>query len=188
VSGVPWLIITGSGLDDSIYLHFLYNLYYSQSVTALPSIYSLHKSLGQAPFSSLYSSVLLCTPSDNWQFQVKDGQSVIQSVSLGVEPHLGLMTRYLLLSDNYGLVFLGHPLRLEDGSVFCQVKKSRHGPRSIENTAPLLLHKRVTMQLPSKHSRRGPHRKHLSFLSRIVIAACLLVRYPATDVLLLLRA
>jgi hypothetical protein len=26
-----------------------------------------------------------------------DGQSVSQSVSLGVEPHLGLMTRYLLL-------------------------------------------------------------------------------------------
>jgi hypothetical protein len=30
-----------------------------------------------------------------------------QSVSLGVEPHLGLMTRYLLLFDSYGLVFVG---------------------------------------------------------------------------------
>jgi hypothetical protein len=30
-----------------------------------------------------------------------------QSVSLGVEPHLGLMTRYLLLFDSYGLVFMG---------------------------------------------------------------------------------
>jgi hypothetical protein len=30
--------------------------------------------------------------------------TVIQSVSLGVEPHLGLMTRYLLLFDSYGLV------------------------------------------------------------------------------------
>jgi hypothetical protein len=30
---------------------------------------------------------------------------VSQSVSLGVEPHLGLMTRYLLLFDSYGLVF-----------------------------------------------------------------------------------
>jgi hypothetical protein len=28
-----------------------------------------------------------------------------QSVSLGAEPHLGLMTRYLVLFDNYGLVF-----------------------------------------------------------------------------------
>jgi hypothetical protein len=36
----------------------------------------------------------------------------------------------------------------------------------------------------SKQSRRGPHRKYLSFLSRIVIAACLLVWYPATDGLL----
>jgi hypothetical protein len=33
-----------------------------------------------------------------------------QSVSLGVEPHLGLMTRYVLLFDIYGLVFVGRPL------------------------------------------------------------------------------
>jgi hypothetical protein len=36
--------------------------------------------------------------------------TVAQSVSLGVEPHLGLMTRYLLLFDSRGLVFLGRPL------------------------------------------------------------------------------
>jgi hypothetical protein len=36
--------------------------------------------------------------------------TVSQSVSLGVEPHLGLMTRYLLLSDSYGLLFVGRPL------------------------------------------------------------------------------
>jgi hypothetical protein len=29
--------------------------------------------------------------------------TVGQSVSLGLEPHLGLMTRYLLLFDSYGL-------------------------------------------------------------------------------------
>jgi hypothetical protein len=33
-----------------------------------------------------------------------------QSLSLGVEPHLGLMTRYLLFFDSYGLVFVGRPL------------------------------------------------------------------------------
>jgi hypothetical protein len=33
-----------------------------------------------------------------------------QSVSLGVELHLGLMTRCLLLFDSYGLVFVGRPL------------------------------------------------------------------------------
>jgi hypothetical protein len=32
-----------------------------------------------------------------------------QSVSLGVESHLGLMTRYLLLFDSYGLVLCGVP-------------------------------------------------------------------------------
>jgi hypothetical protein len=45
--------------------------------------------------------------------------TVGQSLSLGVESHLGLMTRYLLLFDSYGLVFVGRPLWREDGSVFC---------------------------------------------------------------------
>jgi hypothetical protein len=44
---------------------------------------------------------------------------VSQSVSLGVEPHLGLMTRYLLLFDSYGLALVRRPLWREDGSVFC---------------------------------------------------------------------
>jgi hypothetical protein len=35
---------------------------------------------------------------------------VSQSVNLGVEPHLGLMTRYLLPFDSYGLVLVGRPL------------------------------------------------------------------------------
>jgi hypothetical protein len=33
-------------------------------------------------------------------------ESVIQSISVGVEPHLGLMTRCLLLFDSHGLVFV----------------------------------------------------------------------------------
>jgi hypothetical protein len=44
--------------------------------------------------------------------------TVSQSVSLGVEAHLGLMTRYLLLFDNYGPVFVGRSLWREDGSVW----------------------------------------------------------------------
>jgi hypothetical protein len=36
-----------------------------------------------------------------------DGQSVSQSVSLGVEPNLGLMTRCLFLFDSCGLFFFG---------------------------------------------------------------------------------
>jgi hypothetical protein len=42
-----------------------------------------------------------------------------QSVSLGIEPHLGLITRYLLLFDSYDIVFIWRPLWWEDGSVFC---------------------------------------------------------------------
>jgi hypothetical protein len=45
--------------------------------------------------------------------------TVSQSISLGVESHLGLMNRYLLLFDSYGLGFVGRPLWREDGSVFC---------------------------------------------------------------------
>jgi hypothetical protein len=45
--------------------------------------------------------------------------TVGQSVSFCVESHLGLMTRYWLLFDSYGLVFVGRPLWREDGSVFC---------------------------------------------------------------------
>jgi hypothetical protein len=33
--------------------------------------------------------------------------TVSQSVSLDAEPHLGLMTRYLLLFDSYGIVLWG---------------------------------------------------------------------------------
>jgi hypothetical protein len=33
-----------------------------------------------------------------------------QSVSLGIEPHLEPMTRYLFLSDSYVLVSVGRPL------------------------------------------------------------------------------
>jgi hypothetical protein len=37
--------------------------------------------------------------------------TVSQSVkTVGVEPRLGLTTRYLLLFDSYGLVFVGRPL------------------------------------------------------------------------------
>jgi hypothetical protein len=36
--------------------------------------------------------------------------TVSQSVSLDVEPHLRLMTRYLLLFDGHGLVFVRRPL------------------------------------------------------------------------------
>jgi hypothetical protein len=50
----------------------------------------------------------------NYKLQVKVkytlGLTVSQSVSIGVEPHFRIMTRYLLLFDSYGLVFLGRPL------------------------------------------------------------------------------
>jgi hypothetical protein len=57
----------------------------------------------------------------NWRPKVKVTLrlTVSQSVSLGIEPHLGPMTRYLFLSDSYVLVSVGRPAWREDGSVFC---------------------------------------------------------------------
>jgi hypothetical protein len=58
-------------------------------------------------FSQLHPSTDLTNNSSQSRSHiVTDGQSA----SLGVEPHLGLMTRYLLLFDSYGLVIVGHPL------------------------------------------------------------------------------
>jgi hypothetical protein len=64
----------------------------------------------------LYSAVLLvsirledCQPLTAWvevEVEVTLRLTVSQSVSLGVEPHLGLMTKYIFLFDNYGLAFV----------------------------------------------------------------------------------
>jgi hypothetical protein len=48
--------------------------------------------------------------------------TVSQSVRLGVEPRLGLMTRYLIIYlsfESYCPVCMGRPLWREDGSVIC---------------------------------------------------------------------
>jgi hypothetical protein len=68
-----------------------------------------------------HSSILRLTHNCLWTTSVKVTLrlTVGQSVSLGVEPHLRLMARYLLLFDSYSLVFVGRPLWREDGSVFC---------------------------------------------------------------------
>jgi hypothetical protein len=48
-------------------------------------------------------------------------QTVSQSVCLGVEPNLGLMTRYLLLFDSYGLVFCDRLSDKRSGLSFAHV-------------------------------------------------------------------
>jgi hypothetical protein len=57
-----------------------------------------------------------------------DRRSVGQSVLVS-SPHLGLKTRYLLLSDNCGFVDIGRPLWREDGPVFyncCCLRQRSH--------------------------------------------------------------
>jgi hypothetical protein len=55
--------------------------------------------------SAELSQLLLTT--DSSKVKVKLRLTVSQSVSLSGEPHLGLMTKYLLLFDSYGLVLWG---------------------------------------------------------------------------------
>jgi hypothetical protein len=60
---------------------------------------------GWRPETCFFTSRLLLFYSQSQSHIATDGQS-----ALGVEPHLELMTRYLLLFDIYGLVSVGHPL------------------------------------------------------------------------------
>jgi hypothetical protein len=59
-----------------------------------------------SPMRTVFSSLI------NYQVKVKVTLrlTVGQSASLGIELHVGLMTRYFLLFDSYGLVFVGRPL------------------------------------------------------------------------------
>jgi hypothetical protein len=78
---------------------------------------------GDSSLSSLKSSIQSVPYESDLVVKVKVKVTlrltVSQSVSLGIEPHLGPMTRYLFLSDSYVLISVGRPLWREDGSVFC---------------------------------------------------------------------
>jgi hypothetical protein len=62
---------------------------------------------------------LLRLAGSRWRYSTTLRLAVSQSVSLGVQSHLQLITRYLLLFDSYGLVFVWRHLWRNDGSVFC---------------------------------------------------------------------
>jgi hypothetical protein len=100
-----------------------------------PSIWFTRESQSQSHFTTDSQSVCLAwcwAPSGAAAVKVKVTLrlTVSQSVSLGVEPHLDLMTRYLLLFDSYVLHSVGRPLWREDGSVFCMCRCQRSLSRS----------------------------------------------------------
>jgi hypothetical protein len=76
-------------------------------------------------YKKLHRRNLLFTDSLETHLQLKAKVKVTlrlmvsQSVSLCIEPYLGLMTRYLFLFHSYGLVPVGRSLWREDGSAFC---------------------------------------------------------------------
>jgi hypothetical protein len=74
-------------------------------------------------FHTSSTKFLWLSPTENSKVKVRIKVTlrltVGRSVSLGVEPHLGLMTSYLLLFDSYGVVFVGRLFWRGDGSVFC---------------------------------------------------------------------
>jgi hypothetical protein len=89
----------GSGFDDLL----------DASVTITVDYNSLHIELllNDVCLTNLYEESLALSNSSQKQSHIATDR---QSVSLGVEPHLRLMTRYLLLFDSYGLVFAGRLL------------------------------------------------------------------------------
>jgi hypothetical protein len=70
---------------------------------AIVSVPSMHMYVVLGVLLPVAFSCLFC-------FLITLRLTISQSVSLGVEPHLGIMTRYLLLFDSYRLVFVGQPL------------------------------------------------------------------------------
>jgi hypothetical protein len=110
VYGVPWLIITGSGLGDWIYWNFCYNYNQLQqpTISGCPrlapfltglrvSSLPLWRMPNEEPLPNEFScltNALLCV---KVKVKVTLRLTVSQSVSLGVEAHVGPMARYLLL-------------------------------------------------------------------------------------------
>jgi hypothetical protein len=85
------------------------------AVTHLHSLQSVHSISRSFHVFSLILHLHIFTlrnlPANSFASEVKVTfrMTVSQSVSVGVEPHVGLMTTYLLLFDSYGLVFCGAP-------------------------------------------------------------------------------
>jgi hypothetical protein len=124
-----WVTMTRVWIGESVYWIFTscnYNwfLHSKEYCTNNYSTQSLHST--RQVFTGVIQTsrgCLLPRTELNCQGQshiATEGQSVSHSVSLGVETQLGLMTRYWLLFDGYGLVIVGCLLWREDGSVFYQ--------------------------------------------------------------------
>jgi hypothetical protein len=124
-----------------------------------------------------------------------DRRSVGQSILVS-SPHLGLMTRFLLLSDNCGFVDMGRPLWREYGSVFYNVQCTIYNkfyclrfesmslylyppgrgwpgytPRHWVWCTPLWLFSRIAPTSPVIISWHAPRRKHRSFIVTCVFIA-----------------
>jgi hypothetical protein len=124
------IVVSWQRIYDSLWLQITHQVFFSQPNSSLPIILDsiqficsqVHIPAGwrleTRLFTSRYCSISQSQTQSQSPLQLTVSQSVSQSVSLGVESHLGLMTRYLLLFDSYGLVFVGRSLWREDGSVF----------------------------------------------------------------------
>jgi hypothetical protein len=93
------------------------------TTASLHNLQSLHANILRPTSCSLlcsgFNSLLQLMTDLSVKVKVTLRLTVSQSISFGVEPHLGLMTRYILLFERYCLVFVERRLWREDGSVFC---------------------------------------------------------------------
>jgi hypothetical protein len=87
--------------------------------------------LVQSPWNADSSELDLILQSPSRKVKVTLRLTVSESVSLGVEPDLGLMTRYLLLFDSYGLVLWGGPSLTRVGICLLYVAGTCHRSLSL---------------------------------------------------------
>jgi hypothetical protein len=129
--------------------------------SSVPGITSLQARGHLTPTS--YSSAISGLSHNQVKVKVTLRLTVGQSVSLGVEPHLGLMSRYLLLFDSYSLVCVGRPLWQEEGSVlYMLLGLTLSGPNPLGLVAIFYCLSFETSLYVASYDLQGhrPHRKH----------------------------
>jgi hypothetical protein len=117
---------------------------FKHDVSATVFVIRCNGGKGPTQFSRLKAASIYHCTSRQVKVKVTLRLTASQSVSLGVEPHLGHMTRYLLLCGSYGLVLVERTLWREDGSVFCVCcwplpEQSFSGPRPYFTVSDLRL-------------------------------------------------
>jgi hypothetical protein len=109
-TGLPFTIGAGPSVTGLVTIFYCFKFKTPPTWRARPP-YSYHPGTGWPSYTPRHWVPFSSPPTTPLAYvKVMLRLTVTQSVSLGVKPHLGLMTRYLLLFGSYGLIFVGRPL------------------------------------------------------------------------------